>query len=99
LPFETAIVEPGVKNLNSGDRDSVGVFQQRPSQGWGTKAQILNVDYATRKFLDAAKTMKTKASCGPSAEKLAQCVQRSAYPTRYDENEGDWMCSFRLNSV
>jgi len=49
----------------------------------------LNVDYATGKFLDAAKTMKTKASCGPSAGKLAQCVQRSAYPTRYDENEGN----------
>ena len=42
--FEAAIVESGVHNLNYGDRDSLGVFQQRPSQGWGTPAQVMNVD-------------------------------------------------------
>jgi len=82
--FETAIVESGVRNLNYGDRDSLGVFQQRPSQGWGTPAQVMNVEYAAGKFFDVA---RTKLSCGPSAGKLAQCVQRSAFPSRYDENE------------
>ena len=33
--FEAALVESGMQNLNYGDRDSIGVFQQRPSQGWG----------------------------------------------------------------
>ena len=49
--FETAIVESGVHNLNYGDRDSLGVFQQRPSAGWGTPAQVTNVDYAATQFI------------------------------------------------
>ncbi|KAG8795408.1 hypothetical protein FRC12_014892 [Ceratobasidium sp. 428] len=43
--FETAWVESHVNNLNCGDQDSIGVFQQRPSQGWGTHDQIMKVDY------------------------------------------------------
>lgn len=46
------IVETGVKNLDGGDRDSLGWLQQRPSQGWGTPEQIMQVGYATNKFLD-----------------------------------------------
>jgi len=84
--FETAIVESGVRNLNYGDRDSGGVFQQRPSQGWGTWAQVTNVDYATNKFFDVA---RTRDICGPTAGQLAQCVQRSAFPLRYNQNEGN----------
>src|SRR5450759_1997522 len=49
----TAIVESKLRNIKFGDRDSLGLFQQRPSQGWGTKAQILDPVHATNKFYDA----------------------------------------------
>jgi len=47
---ETVIVDATaqVNNLDCGDQDSVGVFQQRPSKGWGTVAQIMNVRYSTK---------------------------------------------------
>ncbi len=79
--FEAAIVESGVHNLYHGDRDSLGVFQQRPSQGWGTIAQVTNVDYAATQFI----TRAIRANGGQSAGQLAQDVQRSAFPERYDQ--------------
>lgn len=81
--FEAAWVESHVNNLNCGDSDSLGVFQQRPSQGWGTKAQVTNVDYATNKFLDQA--IKNDKGFSGTAGQLAQSVQRSGYPDRYDQ--------------
>lgn len=48
----TGMVESGLRNLDHGDRDSLGVFQQRPSQGWGTAAQVMDVPFATGTFLD-----------------------------------------------
>lgn len=84
--YETAWVESHANNLNCGDRDSLGVFQQRPSQGWGTAEQIRDVTYATNKFLEQA---IPKAASNPSwsAGRIAQAVQRSAFPDRYDEAE------------
>ena len=79
--FEAAIVESGVHNLYHGDRDSLGVFQQRPSQGWGTPAQVTDVDYAATQFI----TRAIRANGGQSAGQLAQDVQRSAFPERYDQ--------------
>lgn len=79
--FEAAIVESGVHNLDYGDRDSLGVFQQRPSQGWGTPEQIRNVDYAATQFI----TRAIRANGSQSAGQLAQDVQRSAFPDRYDQ--------------
>jgi hypothetical protein len=78
--FEAAIVESGVHDLDYGDRDSLGVYQQRPSQGWGTPAQILDPIYAATQFI----TRAIGAEGGQSAGQLAQDVQRSAYPARYD---------------
>src|SRR5680860_1593864 len=49
----TAIQESKLRNIKFGDRDSLGLFQQRPSQGWGTEAQILDPVYAANKFYDA----------------------------------------------
>jgi hypothetical protein len=46
----TAYQETGIRNLAYGDRDSVGLFQQRPSQGWGTAKQLMDPHYATRAF-------------------------------------------------
>jgi hypothetical protein len=69
-------------NQGSGaDHDSVGLFQQRPSQGWGTPAQVTNVDYAATQFI----TRAIRANGGQSAGQLAQDVQRSAFPDRYDQ--------------
>lgn len=80
---EATIVESGGKNLKYGDRDSLGAFQQRPSQGWGTPQQILDPEYAATQFVTRAiaanKTGKYK-----SAGQLAQAVQHSAFPDRYD---------------
>jgi len=55
LVLAAGLQESHLRNLASGegDRDSVGVLQQRPSQGWGTVAQLGDVQYATGKFLDA----------------------------------------------
>ena len=52
IAISTVIVESRLVNVGHGDRDSLGLYQQRPSQGWGTPEQILNPDYATRIFLD-----------------------------------------------
>jgi TP901 family phage tail tape measure protein len=77
----TAMQESTLKNLNYGDRDSVGLFQQRPSQGWGTVEQIMNPSYAARKFFDGLLAMKNRAKL-PLWEQ-AQRVQRSAFPMAY----------------
>ncbi|WP_245996893.1 peptidoglycan-binding domain-containing protein [Streptomyces armeniacus] len=85
--FEAGVVESNMNNLDCGDRDSLGVFQQRPSQGWGTPEQIMDVSFASNSFftraIDAA-----AANPGATAGEVAQLVQVSAYPDRYDEVEG-----------
>lgn len=82
--FEAGIVESNMRNLNYGDRDSQGFLQQRPSQGWGSVAQVTNVPYATNSFLSEAIKYEDKYD---SAGKLAQGIQRSAYPDKYDKVE------------
>ena len=82
--FEAGWVESRMHNLNCGDRDSLGVFQQRPSQGWGTARQIRNPRYAARQFFVRAQA--AEKACGScSAGQLAQRVQVSAFPARYDQ--------------
>uniref|UniRef100_UPI002F907781 hypothetical protein n=1 Tax=Kitasatospora sp. NBC_01519 TaxID=2903576 RepID=UPI002F907781 len=53
IAVATAMQESTLENLNHGDRDSLGLFQQRPSQGWGTAAQITDPVYASNQFYDA----------------------------------------------
>lgn len=77
----TAMQESTLRNINYGDRDSVGLFQQRPSQGWGTVEQIMNPTYAARKFFEGLLAMKNRAKL-PLWEQ-AQRVQRSAFPMAY----------------
>jgi hypothetical protein len=83
----TALVESRLKNLNYGDRDSLGLFQQRPSKGWGTKQQIQTPEYAARAFFLGAGTNKgaLHVSQAGTIGQLAQRVQRSAFPLRYDQ--------------
>jgi hypothetical protein len=80
--FEAAIVESGVHNLNYGDRDSLGVYQQRPTMiTWGTTEQIMNPDHAAMKFITTAIALNG----GQSAGQLAQDVQSSGHGERYDQ--------------
>jgi hypothetical protein len=84
--FETGWIESRMNNLDCGDRDSLGVFQQRPSQGWGSPAQIRDVDYSANKFFEVAQQMEPSME-GSTAGELAQAVQRSAYGWKYDTVE------------
>jgi hypothetical protein len=81
--FEAGWVESHMNNLPCGDSDSLGVFQQRPSQGWGIPEQIMNVAYAANSFFTRAITVAANHP-GWTAGQVAQGVQRSAFPDRYD---------------
>jgi hypothetical protein len=87
IALATAMQESKLRNLESGDRDSLGLFQQRPSQGWGTRQQILNPYYATNRFYDALVAVDGYDRMDIAA--AAQEVQRSAYPEAYAEHEED----------
>jgi hypothetical protein len=84
--FEAGWVESHMNNLNCGDKDSLGVFQQRPSQGWGTPEQIMNVSYAATQFYVQAQRNEPLYP-NYTAGLLAQSVQRSCCPERYDQAE------------
>lgn len=81
----TAIVESKLRNIKFGDRDSLGLFQQRPSQGWGTEEQILDPIHATNSFYDAL--TKVDGYEGMEITKVAQEVQKSAFPLAYADHE------------
>lgn len=74
--FETGWDESHMTNLHGGDRDSQGVFQQRPSQGWGTVEQVTNVEHAAHSFFSRAAGSKYRGK--GTAAQMAQDVQRSA---------------------
>ncbi|MBE1580560.1 C40 family peptidase, partial [Amycolatopsis roodepoortensis] len=81
IAVSTGIVESKLRNLDHGDRDSLGVFQQRPSQGWGTPAQVTDMTYSAGKFFDGLIALPGWESMPPG--KAAQAVQRSGFPDRY----------------
>jgi hypothetical protein len=83
VALATAFQESKLENLESGDRDSVGLFQQRPSQGWGTVEQISDPRYSAGKFYAALK--KVKGWEKMRVTDAAQRVQRSAYPEAYEK--------------
>jgi hypothetical protein len=85
LAIATGMVESGLRNLDYGDRDSLGVFQQRPSQGWGTREQILDPVYATGRFLDVLIALPGWDTMAPG--RAEQAVQRSGFPDRYAPRE------------
>lgn len=78
IALMTSLAESGLRNLNYGDRDSVGLFQQRTSQGWGSVQQIMDPNYSANKFYDALSKTNYKAM---SPWQAAQAVQRSFDPT------------------
>ena len=87
IALATAYQESDLRNLEYGDRDSLGLFQQRPSQGWGTPDQILDPYYATNAFYDALAQVDGYESM-PITE-AAQEVQRSGFPEAYADHEQD----------
>ncbi|MFT7866406.1 hypothetical protein [Amycolatopsis sp. A24] len=85
VALATALQESKLRNLEGGDRDSVGLFQQRPSQGWGTIAQLRDPVYAATEFYEKLEKL-------PNWETLpitvaAQAVQRSGVPDAYAQWE------------
>ncbi|MEV0622861.1 hypothetical protein AB0I81_56755 [Nonomuraea sp. NPDC050404] len=87
IAYATALQESKLQNIDFGDRDSVGVFQQRESQGWGTKKQIMDPVYATNRFFKALEEVDNYRKI-PLAE-AAQEVQRSAGGYAYAPHETD----------
>ncbi|MGX1881072.1 heavy metal transporter [Streptomyces sp. NPDC055287] len=87
IALATALQESALRNIKYGDRDSLGLFQQRPSQGWGTQKQILDPGYSAEKFYEHLEKV-------PGYSRLpltvaAQRVQRSGFPQAYAKHEPD----------
>jgi hypothetical protein len=87
IAMATVYQETGIRNLDYGDRDSVGLFQQRPSQGWGSAKQLQDPYFATNAFYDAL--VKIDGWESGDITEVAQQVQRSAYPDAYRDHEAD----------
>lgn len=85
IAIATAMQESRLRNLNSGDRDSLGLFQQRPSQGWGTAQQIRDPVYASERFYKAL--LKVDGWQQMKVTQAAQAVQKSGYPDAYAQWE------------
>lgn len=102
IAIATALQESGLRALNFGDRDSLGPFQQRPSQGWGTPEQVTDPIFAARAFFGGPGSPHFNATSGRaspggllevigwehmSVTAAAQKVQRSAFPNAYARHE------------
>jgi hypothetical protein len=85
IALATAQQESRLRNLDYGDRDSLGLFQQRPSSGWGTDAQVQDPVYAANAFYDHLVEIPGWDS-GRLTE-VSQAVQRSAFPEAYQRWE------------
>jgi hypothetical protein len=106
IALATAAQESHLRNLDYGDRDSVGLFQQRPSSGWGTVSQIRDPRYAARAFYGGPASTTPGSTSGlldvsgwqrMSLTDAAQAVQRSAFPEAYAKWEvSAWNWLFEL---
>jgi cell wall-associated NlpC family hydrolase len=85
VAIAAALQESGLRNLHYGDRDSLGLFQQRPSMGWGTPDQITTPAYAASKFFEHLQA--TPGWEQMSVTDAAQAVQRSGFPDAYATHE------------
>ncbi|WP_034271138.1 C40 family peptidase [Haloechinothrix halophila] len=85
IAVSAAMVESQLRNLSYGDRDSLGLFQQRPSQGWGSREEILHPPYAANTFYDHLIALPGWHTMPPGV--AAQAVQRSGFPDRYAPQE------------
>ncbi len=88
IALATAMQESKLRNIGHGDQagpDSRGLFQQRPSQGWGTAAQVMDPYHASNAFYDSL--VKVPGYQSLEITDAAQRVQRSAYPAAYAQHE------------
>jgi hypothetical protein len=88
IALATAMQESKLRNIGHGDQagpDSRGLFQQRPSQGWGTAEQVMDPYYATNAFYNAL--VKVPGYQSLDIADAAQRVQRSAFPGAYAQHE------------
>jgi LysM repeat protein len=92
IALAAAMQESSLRNIDYGDRDSIGLFQQRPSTGWGSRSQLLDPDYAARLFYGGANNPNRGVTVGLlevsgweslSVTEAAQKVQISAFPEAY----------------
>lgn len=112
IALATAYQESDIYNIDYGDRDSLGLFQQRPSQGWGTPEQVQDPVYAAGAFYDALVGVPDYRELEVTV--AAQEVQRSAFPDAYADHEADarvlasaltghspaaFSCAFRADGV
>ncbi|GGS90735.1 hypothetical protein GCM10010254_08290 [Streptomyces chromofuscus] len=87
IALATALQESALRNIGHGDRDSLGLFQQRPSQGWGTEEQIMDPIYSAGMFYDHL--VKVPGYTRLPLTVAAQRVQRSGFPQAYAKHEPD----------
>src|SRR5207253_8176271 len=87
IAVAVAMQESSLTNTPGGDQDSVGLFQQRPSQGWGTPAQLMDPIYASTQFYTALLQVPHWQDLPLTV--AAQAVQRSAFPDAYAKHEPD----------
>lgn len=85
IAYAAAYQESKLHNLDYGDRDSVGVFQQRPSQGWGPRRKLKDPVFATAQFFAALERVDGYQQM--PIHKAAQAVQHSAYGPAYTQHE------------
>ncbi|MGA7203174.1 MAG: hypothetical protein WBX27_00935 [Specibacter sp.] len=85
IALATALQESKLRNINYGDLDSLGLFQQRPSQEWGTKAEIMDPVYSTNEFYNVLE--KVPGYQDMPLNDAAQIVQRSGFPQAYAQHE------------
>ncbi|MEP6843620.1 MAG: LysM peptidoglycan-binding domain-containing protein [Pseudolysinimonas sp.] len=107
VALAAAMQESGLRNLNYGDRDSLGMFQQRPSTGWGAAAQLLDPVHATELFYGGPSNPNTGRTRGlldirgwqsMTITQAAQAVQISAYPDAYAKWETSawaWLAQYK----
>jgi len=100
VALAAAAQESGMRNIDYGDRDSLGLFQQRPSSGWGTEEQVMNAERATRAFFGGSVNPNPGITRGllditgweaMTVTQAAQAVQLSGHPDLY----ANWEASAR----
>jgi hypothetical protein len=85
VAIQAGMTESGLHNLDHGDRDSLGIFQMRPSMNWGSAAEVTNPNYAINKFFDVLLSVPDWTNLRPGD--AAQSVERSGFPDRYHKWE------------
>ncbi|MBW4719368.1 C40 family peptidase [Saccharothrix obliqua] len=95
IAIQAGMTESGLRSLNYGDRDSLGIFQMRPSMGWGSPAQVTDPIYAINKFFDVLENVPDWQTRRPGDS--AQAVERSAFPDRYHNWEA--MAAFLIGDL